>query len=114
METVEDLCDHIALIDKAKKILEGTKKEVKARYRTNTFAVEHRGTFSLNGGKYEILRQDALEDNFHRSLVKMKEAGSPNQLIQDLTNVTEVFSFSEKVPTMSEIFITLVKGKSHE
>ena len=35
-------------------------------------------------------------------------------LIQDLTNVTEVFSFSEKVPTMSEIFITLVKGKSNE
>jgi ABC-2 type transport system ATP-binding protein len=44
----------------------------------------------------------------------MKFPGSPNQLIQDLTHVTEVFSFSEKIPTMSEIFITLVKGESHE
>ena len=114
METVEDLCDHIALIDKSKKILEGTKKEVKAQFRTNTFTVDHQGIFSLNDGKYELIRQDNLEDNFHRSLVKMKVAGSPNQLIQDLTNVTEVFSFSEKVPTMSEIFITLVKGESHE
>ena len=47
-------------------------------------------------------------------MVKMKMEGSPNQLIQDLTRATEVFSFAEKIPTMSEIFITLVKGESHE
>ena len=45
METVEDLCDHIALIDKSKKILEGSKKQVKEMYRTNTFWVEHKGSF---------------------------------------------------------------------
>lgn len=114
METVEDLCDHIALIDKSKKILEGTKKQVKAQFKTNTFTVDHRGSFSLNGSLYEVLSQEKMEDDFQRSLVKMRAAGSPNQLIQDLTRVTEVFSFSEKIPTMSEIFITLVKGKSNE
>ncbi len=114
METVEDLCDDIVLIDKSKKILEGTKKQVKAQFKNNTFAVEHRGTFTLNGGHYEMLSQDRIDDDLHRSVVKMKTSGSPNQLIQDLTRLTEVFSFAEKVPTMSEIFITLVKGKSHE
>lgn len=114
METVEDLCDHIALINKSNKILEGTKKEVKAQYRTNTFTVEHRGAFQLNNEAYELLQQDKIDDGFNRSWVKMKNSGSPNQLIQDLTRVTEVFSFAEKVPTMSEIFITLVKGESHE
>jgi ABC-2 type transport system ATP-binding protein len=114
METVEDLCDHIVLIDKSKKILEGTKKQVKAQYRNNTFTIEHRGIFSMNHGLYEMLSQEKIDDDFHRSLVKMKVSGSPNQLIQDLTQLTEVFSFSEKVPTMSEIFITLVKGKSNE
>jgi ABC-2 type transport system ATP-binding protein len=114
METVEDLCDHIVLIDKSKKILEGTKKQVKAQYRNNTFTVEHRGAFNMNGGEYEMISQEKIDDDFHRSLVKMNGGGSPNQLIQDLTRVTEVFSFSEKVPTMSEIFITLVKGKSNE
>ncbi|MBY0432878.1 MAG: DUF4162 domain-containing protein, partial [Cyclobacteriaceae bacterium] len=114
METVEDLCDHIALINKSKKILEGSKKSVKAQFRTNTFAIDHKGSFTLNGGAYDMLSQERLDEDFHRSLVKMKEGSSPNQLIQDLTRVTEVHAFAEKVPTMSEIFITLVKGESHE
>jgi ABC-2 type transport system ATP-binding protein len=114
METVEDLCDHIALINKSKKILEGTKKQVKEQYRNNTFRVEHRGAFALNGTHYEMISQERIDDDFLRSLVKIKGAGSPNNLIQDLTGVTEVHSFSEKVPTMSEIFITLVKGESNE
>jgi ABC-2 type transport system ATP-binding protein len=114
METVEDLCDHIALIDKSKKILEGSKKDVKAAYRTNTFLVEHRGKFNLIDGEYELRDQKLLEDDFFRSTVRIKESRSPNQLIRDLTEMTEVHSFIEKVPTMGEIFITLVKGGNHE
>lgn len=110
METVEDLCDHIALIDKSKKILEGSKKEVKARYRTNTFLVDHRGQFQLSGDEYELLSQQNLEDDYFRSMIRIKESRSPNKLIRDLTEITEVHSFIEKVPTIGEIFITLVKG----
>ena len=113
METVEDLCDHIALINKSKKILEGSKKQVKATYRTGTFAVEHIGAFNVPA-KYELLEQKNLEDTYFRSLIKVNENTSPNQLIRDLTEVTEAHSFVEKVPTMSEIFITLVKGGSDE
>lgn len=113
METVEDLCDHIALINKSKKILEGSKKQVKSQYRSNTYVVEHRGTFALPAG-FELVDQKLLEDNFYSTLVKAKEATSPNQIIRTLTDVTEVHSFAEKVPTMSEIFITLVKGGSDE
>lgn len=114
METVEDLCDHIALIDKSKKILEGSKKDVKAAYRTNTFLVDHQGAFSLEAGEYELVDQRLLEDDYFRSTVRMKEIKSPNKLIRDLTDLTEVHSFVEKVPTMGEIFITLVKGGNHE
>lgn len=115
METVEDLCDHIVLIDKSKKILEGSKKDVKATYRTNSFLVEHRGKFMLaNNDEYELLDQKVLEDDFFRSTVRMKQTRSPNELIRDLTQLTEVHSFIEKVPTMGEIFITLVKGGNHE
>jgi ABC-2 type transport system ATP-binding protein len=114
METVEELCDHIALIDKAKKILEGPKKQVKNDYRTNTFTVEHKGSFSLEYGKYELVTQQNLEDTYFKSVVKIRDHANPNQLIRDLTDITEVHSFIEKIPTMSEIFITLVKGGSHE
>jgi ABC-2 type transport system ATP-binding protein len=110
METVEDLCDHIALIDKSKKILEGSKKHVKETYRSNTYWVEHRGAFALASSPYKILEQQKTEDDFFKSVVKVEPGFSPNQLIRDLTEVTEVHSFVEKIPTMSEIFISLVKG----
>lgn len=114
METVEDLCDHIALINRSKKILEGSKKQIKQTYRSNTFNVEHQGAFTLSSEKYELTSQQNLDDNFFKSTVKMKTDGNPNQLIRDLTELTEVHSFIEKIPSMSEIFITLVKGGSYE
>jgi ABC-2 type transport system ATP-binding protein len=113
METVEDLCDHIALINKSKKIVEGTKKHIKDTYKSNTFVVDHKGSFSMNGS-VEVVSQKLLEDNFYQTVLKMSTQASPNQLIRDLTNLTEVHSFIEKIPTMSEIFINLVKGKSDE
>jgi ABC-2 type transport system ATP-binding protein len=114
METVEDLCDHIALIDKSKKILEGSKKQVKDTYRSNTFVVEHKGDFLRLPSAYELMSQKKLEDTFFRSLVRISGDTTSNQLIRDLTEITEVHSFVEKIPTMSEIFIKLVKGESHE
>lgn len=114
METVEDLCDHIVLINKSKKILEGSKKQIKETYRSNTYTVSHKGAFHLSSPRYEVLSQQNIEDTFFESMVKMKNETSPNQLIRDITEVTEVHSFIEKIPSMSEIFITLVKGESHE
>ena len=64
--------------------------------------------------RHILLDQIGVEDNYYRSTVRMKEIMSPNQLIQDLTRITEVHSFVEKIPTMGEIFITLVKGGNHE
>lgn len=113
METVEDLCDHIALINKSKKILEGSKKQVKETYRSNSFWVEHKGAFLSVAGKYEVVEQKEMEDSYYRSVVK-SEGTSPNVLIRELTDTTEVHSFVEKIPTMSEIFINLVKGGSDE
>lgn len=114
METVEDLCDHIALINNAKKILEGSKKEVKDAYRTNVYRVEHRGNFTLASEGFELLDQKPLDENHYMSTIRVRSAATSNQLIRELTDVTEVRGFAEKVPTMSEIFITLVKGGNHE
>lgn len=114
METVEDLCDDIALINKSKKILEGSKKEIKETYRTNTYTVEHKGKLTLSSERFEVISQKDLDDTFFKSVIKIKDGTSPNQLIRDLTEVIEVHSFIEKIPSMSEIFITLVRGEHHE
>jgi len=114
METVESLCDHIALINKSKKILEGPKKQVKAQYKTNTFIVEHKGTFALPAHRYELVGQTVVEDNLISTTIKAQEGIKGNEVIRDLIDLTEVHSFQEKLPTMADIFISLVKGEGDE
>jgi ABC-2 type transport system ATP-binding protein len=115
METVESLCDHIALINKSKKILEGPKKQVKENYRTNTFLVEHRGNhFTLPSEKYEVKNQIKIEDDLYSTTLKAIEGIKGNQVIKDLIDITEVYSFQEKLPTMADIFIGLVKADGDE
>jgi ABC-2 type transport system ATP-binding protein len=109
METVEALCDHIALINRSHKILEGPKKQIKDAYKTNTFVVDHRGDISLPADKYDLLEQHQLEDALWQSTIRIRGEQRPNELILDLVNQTELHSFIEKIPTMSEIFISLVK-----
>jgi ABC-2 type transport system ATP-binding protein len=114
METVESLCDQIALINKSKKILEGSKKEVKQQYKTNTYRVEHRGAFSLMNEGYQLVKQRSLEGDHFESTIKAENLPSPNVLLQDLLQRTEVFRFEQHLPTMSEIFINLVKAEGDE
>lgn len=115
METVESLCDHIALINKSKKILEGPKKQVKEQFRSNTFVVEHRGNgFTLPAGKYTVKQQSKIEGDLYTTTLQAVEGINGNQVIRDLIDITEVYSFQEKLPTMADIFIGLVKGEGDE
>jgi ABC-2 type transport system ATP-binding protein len=114
METVESLCDHIAMINKSKKVLEGSKKDVKESYRSNTFVVEHKGALSLTGTSFQATGQKALGENYFETLISANGIGSPNQLLSELVSRTEVYRFEQKLPTMAEIFISLVKGEGDE
>ncbi len=115
METVESLCDHIALINKSKKILEGPKKQVKDQFKSNTFMVEHRGNhFSLPADRYELIHQEVIEDDLFSTTLKAQPGIKGNEVIRDLIDITEVHGFQEKVPSMADIFISLVKGEGDE
>lgn len=114
MESVEELCDHIALINKSKVILNGSKKEIKHQYRTNTYIVDH--LKDLNGLEMnsQILDQSEMEEGLKRSVVKITKEQSPNDLLAELIKHVEVHSFAEKIPTMNEIFINKVNEKDNE
>lgn len=114
METVEELCDHIALINNSKKILEGPKKEVKDSFKTNTYIIEHQGNFLLEDPGYTLVRQRPIEDGYQESLIKVSPDIKANQLIQYLVGLTAIHSFREKIPSMNDIFIQLVNGNSNE
>lgn len=114
MESVEELCDYIALINKAEKILEGSKKEIKETYKDNIFDVEHKNIISEIEAGFEIREQEQLEDGFYKSSIKIVNGKSPNELLKMLIDKVEVHSFAEKIPSMNEIFISQVQGGNHE
>ncbi len=114
MESVEELCDHIALINKAEKILEGSKKDIKTNYKTNTFTVEHRHEIEVLEPGFELLGSANSDDGFYNSTIRISNGQGPNELLKSLISRVEVHAFVEKIPSMNEIFISTVKGENHE
>jgi len=118
MESVEEMCDEIALIDKSNKIVDGKLDDIKRQYRSNTFQI---GLKTANSSEIEtILKQQfevtptdfrMLSEGFTAN-VKIPENESPNQLVSLLTNYGEVQHFLELVPSANDIFIQAVNKNS--
>jgi ABC-2 type transport system ATP-binding protein len=108
METVEELCDNIALIHKSKKVLDGPKREIKEQFKTNTYFVEYRGELAPYLEGYQLERVKELENGFKRTNVHLPLGGTPNQLLGNLLDHVEIRSFGENIPTMSDIFMRAV------
>jgi ABC-2 type transport system ATP-binding protein len=116
MESVEELCDDIALIHQSNKLIEGKLDEVKKQYRTNSFEV---GILSDNveGLMYDITQKFTLAPAQFKSLnnelkleVQLGNA-SPNELLHILTQRGQVTHFVEKIPSVNDIFIQTVTNK---
>ena len=111
MSSVEELCDHIALIDNAKKILDGKVQEIKNQYKSNTFEIIFSGfNEDLNtilNPEYEIIDKKNI-DTSNSVKIKIPMKTSPNELIQNLLPYLTINSFKEIIPTMNEIFIKKV------
>ncbi|GAB3229678.1 ATP-binding cassette domain-containing protein [Algoriphagus aestuariicola] len=109
MESVELLCDQVAMINKSRKILDGTIREVKRSFRPEVFRV------GIASPIQELPREwvpkftgDAWEFTLPLS------GKAPNQLLAELMEYGEVVMFREQIPSMEEIFIHQVKASSNE
>jgi ABC-2 type transport system ATP-binding protein len=111
MASVEELCDHIALINKSNKILEGKVKDIKNTYKTNTYQIE---MLNFNGNLKEKLNEnfeiaeENIQDEIFNAKIKLLGDTKPNDLIKILMNYSTIHSFNEIIPTMNDIFITKV------
>lgn len=114
MESVEELCDHIALINKSKKILDGPKKQIKKTYQTNTFIVDHIGQLNGLPAEFELLASELAEDDMFHSTIRITGQAGPNDLLSALVQQSEIHSFTEKIPSMNDIFISKVKEGGNE
>ncbi len=115
MESVEELCDYIALINKSEVILEGNKREIKNSFRNHTYVVTHKG--KINGSlsiDTSIIKESVIHEDVFETVVQTSNNMGPNDLLQDLIKSTEVNGFVEKIPSVNDIFISKVKGGSDE
>ena len=113
MESVEELCDDIALIHQSNKLIEGKLSDVKKQYRTNSFEVGIL-TDNVEGLMYDITQKFTVGQTDFKSLndeLKLKiELGNatPNELLNILTQRGQVTHFMEKIPSVNDIFIQTV------
>ncbi|WP_194768505.1 ABC transporter ATP-binding protein [Tamlana sp. I1] len=116
MESVEELCDDIALIHKSNKILDGKLVDIKRQYKINTFEVglrtannealrlELNEKFNVSDANFKTL-EDELKVN-----IKLNPDQKPNDLLNYLTTKGEISHFVELIPSVNDIFIQTVKN----
>lgn len=107
MEQVEEICDHIVLMNLGKKILDGTVSDIKQKFKENKFAIQLAEIpASLTAASFEITEQKA-----NRLTVKIRDGYRSNDVLQHLLqqNLT-IEAFHEVLPSLNEIFINLVEG----
>ena len=113
MESVEELCDHIALIHKSNKLIEGKLIDVKKQFRKNSFEVGIL-TNNVEGLMYDITQKFTVGQTHFKSLndeLKLEiQIGNatPNELLHLLTQRGQVTHFVEKIPSVNDIFIQTV------
>ncbi len=112
MASVEELCDHIALIDNSKKILDGKVNEIRDNYKDNLYEISFRnfnGDLSrILNGNYTVVKSSQI-DEFQKAVIKIKKQTGSNELISLLLPHMEILSLNEILPTMNDIFISSVE-----
>jgi ABC-2 type transport system ATP-binding protein len=113
MESVEELCDHIALINESKKILDGPKNDIKNEFRNSTYRLEHHSAINNLPAEFEIMSSAKIDDEMIESVIHIADNGKANDLLQVLMTQTEIRSFGEIIPSVNDIFIRKVKEEAH-
>ncbi len=107
MEQVEEICDHIVLVNQGKKILDGTVQNVKQEFKENVFNIQL-------SKLPEIILSDAFEvikSYDHHLVVKIKEGNNSNDVLRYFLQYPGIIeAYNEILPSLNQIFIKLVEG----
>ena len=111
MGSVEELCDNIALINRSKKILDGSVKDIRKAYKSNVFEIEFKGTmmsFTNSLWTFGKLLEHTVDGEYCKAQVELVGNSKANQLLESILPVAEIHSFKEIIPSMNDIFIAKV------
>ena len=108
MESVEELCDNIALINKSEVVLQGKVYDIRKEYRTNIFRFRIVGdSFDFEHPAFSILSKEPYHEFIDLRLKKETEIEN-NELAQLVFDRFQVVSYDEELPTMNDVFIRTV------
>ncbi|WP_332028720.1 ABC transporter ATP-binding protein [Kaistella sp.] len=111
MESVEEMCDYVALIDHAKKLLDGKVFDVREQFKKNIFGVTladiNNDAFEQFRNRYQI--QEYATENELVSF-DLKNDNDQHLILNELMKVGKIRSFDEKIPSMNEVFINAVSA----
>ena len=111
MESVEEMCDYVALIDHAKKVLDGKVFDVREQFKKNIFGVTladiNTDAFDQFRNQYQI--QEYATQNQLVSF-DLKNDNDQHMVLNELMKVGKIRSFDEKIPSMNEVFINAVSA----
>jgi ABC-2 type transport system ATP-binding protein len=112
MESVEELCDNITLINKAKTILEGNVYDIRKQWAANEYDIVFEGDVALAGnGNFNILNKQTENG---KSTIRLKTISGmeTNEILQNALKSGKVISFNPALPSMNEIFIRVVENRN--
>lgn len=109
MESVEEICDHICLINKSKKILDGSVKEIKKQNSKNLFELVFEGNIPT---WVEKISEEPTDEGHTKLVFKVGDMNRA-EIIKRLANEVNIWSFREIVPTIHQIFIDKVQEVNH-
>ncbi len=115
MESVEEICDRVALINDSNKIIEGKISTIKTEMKKAEFLVKFSGNMlgfinALWAG-YELVNKKSIDENRHEVVLKMRQGNQIEDLFETIKNEVKIEAIIEKLPSLQEIFIDLVEAK---
>lgn len=113
MGSVEEICSHIALINKSHKIIEGPINQIREKYANNTYQLSCRYNPQFKaeefiGEDFKILSQ-RIEDNRHDIILQQMNYCPANTLLSRIISAVDIISYQKVIPSMNDIFIRLVQ-----
>ena len=113
LESVDELCDHLAMINNSKKILDGNTDEIKMNAKSDTYILKHDKKIESNDQLFHVISQNKLSRNVYESELSLKKGKSYRDMFSEISKDVEIISFEQKVPNMNDIFIMKVEeGKN--
>jgi len=112
MGSVEELCDNITLINKAKTILEGSVDNIRRKWAANEYELVFEGEINLKeNGLFNILNSQ-FEDNRSTIRLKTEKVMPANEILSTVLKSGKIISFNPALPSMNEIFIRVVETRN--